>query len=371
MSVAWKRKYCRTKITAQAQREIGIIKRLNHRHIIKLVGTYTHGPFLGLLLWPVMICDLATFLTDVDNLTNEPNLDDDTAIERLVALGIGGGGSIENARIAAVRRLKQSLGCITGAIVYLHENHIKHKDLKPSNVLLGPEALYITDFGTSTHFENTVSLSQDGDRGTPKYFSPEVANFQPSGRAADIFSLGCIFFEIVGLCNRRSLAAQKALRPDHDSSFQANLSHMTKFFDFDEGLVESDIDQHLFSKIRLMLKEDPQQRPTAAAIEHYLRIIDAFNDDSGAIPLWGPCCSPTPTPLTSLPPSVGTLKLTVGNTHQGDGRQHTWNFFIRSSHDELIDKVLVILVCTVYSYQSCWLFYVPSFFVLITSRSLY
>lgn len=344
-AVAWKRKYCRTKITAQAQREIGIIKRLNHRHIIRLIGTYTHGPFLGLLLWPVMICDLATFLADVDGLTTESNLDDDTTIERLAALGIGDVNSVEDARLAAVRRLKQSLGCITGAIVYLHENHIKHKDLKPSNVLLGPEDLFITDFGTSTHFDNAISLSQDGDRGTPKYFSPEVANFQPSGRAADIFSLGCIFFEIVSLCNRRSLEAQKSLRPDHDNSFQANLAHLNRFFDFDDVDLESSTDQHLLSKIRLMLKEEPQQRPTAGNIEYYLRTIDAFSDsDPGAMPLCGSCCSPAPTPLTSLPPSVGSLDLTVGNTHQGSDNQHIWEFFVRSSHEEVIDKVLVILV---------------------------
>jgi serine/threonine protein kinase len=367
-AVAWKKKYCRTKISVQAQREISIIKRLNHQHIIKLVGTYTHGPFLGLLLWPVAICDLATFLSDVDGLNQLQQLGagtlefEEATVERFTALGIDGTGSLEIARIAAVRRLKQSLGCITSAIVYLHGNHIKHKDLKPSNVLLGREDLYITDFGTSTHFDNTISLSQDGDRGTPKYFSPEVAHFQPSGRSADIFSLGCIFFEIASLCNGRSLDDLKLLRPDDDNSFHANLSHIHRFFDYDDKGVLDLSDQHLFGKIRLMLRENPQERPTAAEIEHYLILVNVLGDESTAIPLWGACCSPAPTPLSDLPPSIGTVNLTIGNTHEARGeRQHSWSFYIHCTEEEIIEKVLVFLVRLSYihihyylEYDSCF-----------------
>ncbi|ORX93070.1 hypothetical protein BCR34DRAFT_580744 [Clohesyomyces aquaticus] len=37
-----------------------------------------------------------------------------------------------------------------------------------------------------------TSATNNGERGTPKYSAPEVASWIPSGRAADIFSLGCI-----------------------------------------------------------------------------------------------------------------------------------------------------------------------------------
>lgn len=62
VKLAWKRKYCRRKIGERERREIEVIKKLSHRHIIRLMGTYTHSPFLGLLLWPVATCDLASLL---------------------------------------------------------------------------------------------------------------------------------------------------------------------------------------------------------------------------------------------------------------------------------------------------------------------
>ena len=66
VSVAWKRKYCRKTIGPGELKEIEIIKKLRHSHIIRFAGSYTHGRYLGLLLYPVAQCDLATFLEDLD-----------------------------------------------------------------------------------------------------------------------------------------------------------------------------------------------------------------------------------------------------------------------------------------------------------------
>lgn len=66
IALAWKRKYCSRRMGHRERKEIEIIKRIQHPHVIRLVGTYTHGPFLGLLLWPVATCDLANLLEDVD-----------------------------------------------------------------------------------------------------------------------------------------------------------------------------------------------------------------------------------------------------------------------------------------------------------------
>lgn len=64
--LAWKRKYVQRRIGQRECREIGIFKRLVHTHVIRLIGTYTKGPMLGLLLWPVASCNLATLLEDAD-----------------------------------------------------------------------------------------------------------------------------------------------------------------------------------------------------------------------------------------------------------------------------------------------------------------
>jgi serine/threonine protein kinase len=143
---------------------------------------------------------------------------------------------------------------MSSAIAYLHENHIRHKDVKPSNILLSADGLWVADFGASTDFSSlTQSTTQNGERGTPKYFAPEVAEFKPNGYAADIFSLGCVFLEMIGLCNKYSLAFMRTLRPQRDGSFHANLRAILHWFNFSGTEVASIVDQHLMGVVRQML----------------------------------------------------------------------------------------------------------------------
>lgn len=95
-------------------------------------------------------------------------------------------------------RLNKVYGCLTNAVKYFHENGIRHKDLKPSNVLLNPnDGLFLTDFGIGRDFaDSSTSVTTGTARGNYKYCAPEVACWEPRGRAADIFSLGCVFLQI-------------------------------------------------------------------------------------------------------------------------------------------------------------------------------
>ncbi|KAF2801725.1 kinase-like protein [Mytilinidion resinicola] len=263
--LAWKKIYCRNRITPQHRKEIEIIKKLNHRHIIELVGTYTKGPHLGLLLWPVAICDLATLMEDVDYLKAESpyraslfsHVDADILRSRCRALGYL--DKLQHARA----RLNTCPPCIAAAIRYLHDHNIKHKDLKPSNILLFPyDGLRITDFGTSSDVSGLDSSVTTGDeRGTPKYFAPEVADYKPSGRAADVFSLGCLFYEIVMIAHTtHNLIELKQMRPHHDRSFQANLHEiMAGFRTIDCG--ENLELQHFLCLIPAMLEVEVNMRP--------------------------------------------------------------------------------------------------------------
>ncbi|OCL14380.1 kinase-like protein, partial [Glonium stellatum] len=163
--------------------EIDILKKLSHRHIIQFVGTFNHKKTMGLVVWPV--ATLRGFSE------KSPG-----SIHRFRELDI----KVESCALArplARKWLCQQFGCLASAIYYIHQNGIRHKDLKPSNVLLTPSGVRLTDFGTSTDFSDRPSSeSNNGERGTPIYFAPEVAAHQISGRPADIFMLGCVFFEM-------------------------------------------------------------------------------------------------------------------------------------------------------------------------------
>jgi serine/threonine protein kinase len=107
--------------------------------------------------------------------------------------------SLETERLRMLLPLPTWPGCLIQAIDYLHEMKVKHKDLKPANILVKDGKVIITDFGIAKDVideETTASLISGGAQGSPMYIAPEINLGQQRGRAVDIFSLGCIFLEI-------------------------------------------------------------------------------------------------------------------------------------------------------------------------------
>src|SRR4030095_72669 len=90
-----------------------------------------------------------------------------------------------------------------------HAKGIVHRDLKPENVFLvgpaGNETVKLLDFGvaklTAARRSSANSTVEGSILGTPLYMSPEQCRGMPNldGRA-DIYSLGCLLFEMV--CGR-------------------------------------------------------------------------------------------------------------------------------------------------------------------------
>jgi len=341
--LAWKRRFCRHKIGERERSEIEIIKKLvSHRHIVRLVGTYTHGSFLGLLLWPVATCDLATLLEDVEWLQRRTWVEFGRAVKlpenwndhvidrqtRLEALGVAFCDSSLSVRNSAVTLLKQTIGCIVSAVAYLHSSGIKHKDLKPSNILLSGDGLWLADFGTATDFSVlTSSVTDEGERGTPKYFSPEIARFAPNGRPADIFSLGCILFEVITVCE--GLGLSQKLRRSHDKSFQSNLDTIVGWMEGERLSVDSmAADDYLMGLVRWMMEEEAAMRPTADVVEQEVRLINGlvsglFANRVERTQHWGfyrPCCFPECDPdrimgLTPSPKPIITINVTYGRSY--------------------------------------------------------
>ena len=63
ITLARKKIYCNRRMKLEdVRRELDILKKLNHKHVVTLVGSFIQGQLLGLLLFPAAVCDLGVFL---------------------------------------------------------------------------------------------------------------------------------------------------------------------------------------------------------------------------------------------------------------------------------------------------------------------
>jgi len=83
-------------------------------------------------------------------------------------------------------------------IEYLHDYDIIHRDIKPANILLDENnTVFISDFGISKILKNNIHSKTIV--GTPYYISPEMYNNEKYDKKVDIWSLGCILYELATL----------------------------------------------------------------------------------------------------------------------------------------------------------------------------
>ncbi len=91
------------------------------------------------------------------------------------------------------------IGAQTAAgLAAAHAQGLVHRDVKPGNLLLenGVERVKITDFGLARAMDDS-SLTRDGYiAGTPEYMAPEQARNEPVDQRADLFSFGCVLYEM-------------------------------------------------------------------------------------------------------------------------------------------------------------------------------
>ncbi len=67
ISVARKQIYCTRQMKIEeVKRELDILKKVSHKHVVTLLGSYTQNKIVGLLLHPVAVCDLGVFLDELD-----------------------------------------------------------------------------------------------------------------------------------------------------------------------------------------------------------------------------------------------------------------------------------------------------------------
>ncbi|KAH9394599.1 Serine/threonine-protein kinase brsk1 [Tyrophagus putrescentiae] len=152
-------------VLQKVEREIAIMKLIEHPHVLGLFDVYENKKYLYLILEHVCGGELFDYLVKKGRLTPKE----------------------------ARRFFRQ----IISALDFCHSHSICHRDLKPENLLLDEKTnIKIADFGMA-------SLQMDGSMletscGSPHYASPEIIRGEKyDGRQADVWSVGVILYALL------------------------------------------------------------------------------------------------------------------------------------------------------------------------------
>jgi serine/threonine protein kinase len=264
--------------------EIRIVKGIEHRHIIQYVGSYTDRTYLGLVMAPVADMDLAAFL-------------ERTCVDVQATSAANTGSLVERLRDQALASemcatVRMYFGCLAAALAYLHERSIRHKDLKPQNILVHQGNVLLTDFGLSREFADDIGSTTSGT--TPvsrRYCPPEVALYKARNTSADIWSLGCVFLEMTAALHGHNVDWMKryyATLSTTSPHFYANPEATAQLIgEWETTWTARDRIPLLW--ITKMLHMDRLRRPTAAQTFEYTTASEDV--DQGPTTFCGICCA--------------------------------------------------------------------------------
>lgn len=145
---------------------------------------------------------------------------------------------------------------ICRGLASIHQRQTLHRDLKPANVFLtkrqeNTKWPKIGDFGCAKVFAGATN-KQTTYVGTPNYMAPELCDESPYNPASDIWSLGCILYELA------------ALHPPFEA--KSWLSLIMKIQKGEYEPLPQIYSARLVELVGKLLDKDPLRRPTAIEI---------------------------------------------------------------------------------------------------------
>jgi serine/threonine protein kinase len=218
---------------------------------------------------------------------------------------------------------------ISLAMKHVHDRKILHRDLKSGNIFLTKSGVVkLGDFGIARVLRNTGELAST-QIGTPYFMSPEILQSKRYNSKTDVWSLGCVFFE---------LAALKV--PFNGSSMKALVNNIVRQAC---PRISSQYSKEFCTLLYAMLAKNPKERPSVNTIlaqpvmrnqiatilddgmrqkefshtilhgDHILKKPPLVNQPLGAIKEEGPRPPPQAPPV---PRPVSAAKHVGGSVHQ-------------------------------------------------------
>lgn len=269
----------------ELKNEVDVLKKLRHPHIIRFVDSVQRGDRMSILLSPVAETTLAAWL-DM-KLENRP----DRLCETILTM----------------------MGCLASSIRYLHEQRpvVKHMDIKPQNILVkqGEDVphVFLSDFGVSSIGEITANSKTMPL--TRQYCAPEVSEGVSRELASDIWSLGCVFLEMLTVSykddNPRWLDFRQLFGGRKGKYYWQDVPTLQGLLTQSLEQAASPTEANATRTVKDMLSSEPAERPTAT------KLTMVFTP--------APCCLSWPNEKVAYPGPSEELQ-TVKTFCQEDGR---------------------------------------------------
>ncbi|KAG8344044.1 Protein tyrosine kinase Protein kinase domain [Trypanosoma vivax] len=208
------------------EREIKVMRKLNHKHIVKYYSARRDENCSALLIYMEYVGG-------------------GTVAQRLKAHGAFSEDEARN----YTRQLLQGLE-------YLHRQSIVHRDLKGDNLFLTEDGvLKVGDFGTSKDLQTTRVTNSVA--GTPNFMAPEVISCTGHSYMADIWSVGCCVLEML---------------TGHPPFWNLD-NYMAVMFAITKGELEKEVPANLSDDARDFIRKcaqtDPKERLSAVQLQQH------------------------------------------------------------------------------------------------------
>jgi serine/threonine protein kinase len=152
---------------------------------------------------------------------------------------------------------------VAGAISHMHDQRMMHRDIKPANIFVASNnVLKLGDLGLGRMLSND-SVEAFSKVGTPLYMSPEVLHGQGYDFKSDMWSLGCLLYELA------------TLRSPFEAPNQTLYDIFKRINSCDFPPLPDTLSQELRDLVSRMLQSDPKRRPTAAEALAYAQMACA------------------------------------------------------------------------------------------------
>lgn len=189
-----------------------------------------------------------------------------------IAMELLQGETLESYLLREVPDLSESLRIakeIAQALSEAHQKGLIHRDIKPENVFLeGPQrSVKLLDFGLARPQITNTKLTMTGMiMGTPSYMSPEQAHAEEVDEKTDLFSLGCILYQLV-----------TGSKPFDGPTAMSVLISIVEHEPPAPGLIKENIPEALDQLVMSLLAKNPQYRTQSA--KHVITAIRALEDE--------------------------------------------------------------------------------------------